>query len=116
MWCCRPSERQQLEVQAALDAVAALIHNLGPFLSPHLPALLHLLLDPRLLHPGTAACQLAGEARGRLCQAVPARLLLPALIQHLHVATQVGHCSLSCCNLELLPSAVPTCRLSFCTR
>ena len=70
--------------------MTALIGNLGPFLSPHLPAVLHLLLDTRLLHPAIPVYPLAAKARGRLCGAVPARLLLPALIHHLDTAIKVG--------------------------
>jgi hypothetical protein len=76
-------------VQAALGAVRALLNNLGQYLSPHLGSILALLLDSRLLHSQNSACLLAADVRDRMCQAIPARLLLPALIQHLDTTSQV---------------------------
>jgi U3 small nucleolar RNA-associated protein 10 len=78
------AEDAALELAAALAALAALVERLGGFLSPHLPALLAILLNPRVLACTTAGCdRFAAAVRERLPAAVPPRLLLPALYQRL---------------------------------
>lgn len=65
-----------VELSAGLAALGALVHRLGPFLSPYLSRAL-----PALLHPATLAhCGgAAAGVRGALPPAVPARLLLTPL-------------------------------------
>lgn len=80
---------QQLEAQAALAAVRALIERLGPYLSPYLADLLALLLQPALTQQQGDTASLAAEARGKMCGGVPPRLLIPALAAHFDKAVQV---------------------------
>ncbi|KAG2486505.1 hypothetical protein HYH03_014807 [Edaphochlamys debaryana] len=78
------SDDAALELSSALACLNALVETLGGFLSPHLPQVLAILLNPRVLACRVAACdQFAASIRSRLPTAVPARLLLPALYERL---------------------------------
>ncbi|KXZ53244.1 hypothetical protein GPECTOR_7g1138 [Gonium pectorale] len=73
-----------LELSSALACLNALVETLGGFLSPHLPSVLSILLNPRVLACRVAGCdKFAAAIRGRLPAAVPPRLLLPALYDRL---------------------------------
>ncbi|KAG2433890.1 hypothetical protein HXX76_008243 [Chlamydomonas incerta] len=73
-----------LELSSALACLNALVESLGGFLSPHLAAVLAILLNPRVLACRVAGCdQFAASIRSALPGAVPARLLLPALFERL---------------------------------
>ncbi|GFR47970.1 hypothetical protein Agub_g9794, partial [Astrephomene gubernaculifera] len=81
-----PSDQDDaaLELSSALACLNALVETLGGFLSPHLPSVLAILLNPRVLACRVAGCdQFAASIRARLPTAVPARLLLPALYDRL---------------------------------
>lgn len=73
-----------LELSSALASLNALVESLGGFLSPHLAAVLAILLNPRVLACRVAGCdQFAASIRSALPGAIPARLLLPALFERL---------------------------------
>ncbi|KAG2446493.1 hypothetical protein HYH02_008484 [Chlamydomonas schloesseri] len=73
-----------LELSSALACLNALVESLGGFLSPHLAAVLAILLNPRVLACRVAGCdQFAASIRAALPGAVPPRLLLPALFERL---------------------------------
>ena len=73
----------------AFAAVKALVEKLGVFLSPHLSSLLALLLRPGVAISGSPVADIATGIRSQLPAAVPARLMLPALLGHLPLALQV---------------------------
>ena len=77
-----------------MTAVKALTDRLGQFLSPYLASALMLLLRSDLLESSAAAADLAAAARTSLTRSVPARLLLPAMIQHFSAALKVPTCLL----------------------
>ncbi|PNH06163.1 hypothetical protein TSOC_007476 [Tetrabaena socialis] len=77
-------EDAALELSSALACLNALVETLGGFLSPHLPSVLSILLNPRVLACRTSGCDsFAAAIRNRLPTVVPARLLLPALYDKL---------------------------------
>ena len=88
------SEGAALEAAAALAAVAAMVDGLKAFLSPHLPALLHLLFSSAVLACKQANCsKSAGNIRIQLASFMPPRLLLAPLFAHFEGAVQVRlHC------------------------
>ncbi|EFJ42549.1 hypothetical protein VOLCADRAFT_107183 [Volvox carteri f. nagariensis] len=71
-----------LELSSALACLNALVENMGGFLSPHLPSILAILLNPHVLACTAASCdKFAASIRARLPTAVAPRLLLPALYE-----------------------------------
>ena len=85
------SEGAVLETAAALAAVAALVDGLQAFLSPQLPALLHLLFSPAVLTCTQGDCSMtAGSIRIQLAGVMPARLLLAPLFGHFDGVVKVS--------------------------
>jgi U3 small nucleolar RNA-associated protein 10 len=100
------SEATALELAAALAAVSALVGGVGAFLAPHLPHLLPVLLHPSVLAAGAArGGDAAAAIRGALGGAVPARLLLPPLMEHLDAAAGAG-ADATCALLGMLGGVV----------
>lgn len=83
-----------LELASALMATLSLVEGLGAFLSPQLPAILRLVLDPRVQSLKAAECgAIADKVRKQLPASVPARLLLPALASFVETSMEAGEAS-----------------------
>ncbi|MEW5318749.1 MAG: hypothetical protein WDW38_009944 [Sanguina aurantia] len=92
----RRQQEAAVELAASLAALRALVEHCGAFLSPHLPDLLSLLLQPHVLRCSVGGCAaFAAGVRQRLPTALPARLLLPALYARLQPSVDGGITSFS---------------------
>ncbi len=88
------SEAAALELAAALTALVSLVTALGAFLSPHLPQLLSVALNPAVLGCQASHCaEIAAAIRGALARDVPARLLLAPMADALDAAAAGGPAS-----------------------
>lgn len=69
-----------LELSSAMACMVALVQSVGGFLSPHLPSILAILLNPQLLACTVDGCdKFAASIRTILPTVIPPRLMLPAL-------------------------------------
>lgn len=92
----KKQQEAAVELAASLAALRSLVEHCGAFLSPHLPELLSLLLQPHVLGCSVGGCAtFAAGVRQRLPSALPARLLLPALYAQLQPAIDGGLASFS---------------------
>lgn len=92
----KKQQEAAVELAASLAALRSLVEHCGAFLSPHLPDLLSLLLQPHVLRCSVGGCAtFAAGVRQRLPTALPARLLLPALYARLQPSVDGGITSFS---------------------